>query len=45
MMTSLLCGVVERKVQCQTNRAQELKSLEKGALTFPMYKPVFRNGT
>ena len=45
MMTNLLCGVVERKVQCQTNTVQELTILEKGALTCPMYKPVFHNGT
>ena len=25
MMTNLLCGLVERKVHCQTNRGQELK--------------------
>ena len=28
MMTNLLCGLVEQKVHCQTNRGQELKILE-----------------
>ena len=29
MMTNRLCGLVEQKVHCQTNRDQELKILEK----------------
>ena len=36
---------VDREVHCQTNRGQELKKIRKGAPTFPMYKPVFYNGT